>query len=272
MTQTDQNEFLQTVVESLSTLDPDDFEKALDELRKLSNSPLRTIFASLLDDPDPELALGVVRAIGALECTDATDLLIGLIDEPGRWFTHADRDAVRFAAVESLGLTRDPRGIDALLGLLKPGGDPLLELEAVKALGLIGSPSSVRPLLRAMTAYPPVALSAAGVVARIGGEEAFRGLLAGLRHEVEMVRSASIWALGELGDERALGPLMECMLQADPLLRSDIVWAVGRIGGHDAMLALEGIQATDPDPIVRREAARALRPDANADGKDESKV
>jgi HEAT repeat protein len=204
--------------------------------------------------------LGVARAIGVLGALEVElgELLIGLVKEPGKWLGLSDRRAVRHAAVESLGTLRHRDSVGVLLELVSAGRDQELVLEAVKALGLIGSPLCVRGLLKAMIGHPPLALSAAGVVAEIGGEEAFQGLLGCLGHESDMVRSASVWALGIMGDRRAVSCLMRSAGDADPMLRRDIAWAIGKIGGSDARLALSEICSSDPDYSVRKEAARAI--------------
>ncbi|MFH1677079.1 MAG: HEAT repeat domain-containing protein, partial [bacterium] len=82
--------------------------------------------------------------------------------------------------------------------------------------------------------------------------------LTSLKHEDEMVVSASIWALGEMGDTRAVEPLFDIGERADQLMRSDIVWALGRIGGSQAQDALEKISLFDSDSGIRREAEKLV--------------
>ncbi len=267
MVQPTQKEFIQGVAEALTFPESDEFDNAVEELRGVPPQGLKELFTELLDDPDAGLALGATRAIGALRLSDAVDLLIGLVDEPGKWFGRTERAAIRLAAVESLGLLAKGKAIDVLLDLLETSQDDELNSEAVRALGRIKSPLCVRRLLDAMKANPPIALSAAGALAQIGGETAFRGLVAGLVHDDEMVRSASVWALGEMGDERAVGPLIKLGGQADPLIRRDIAWTLGRIGGIQARLALGAAVQKDPDLGVRREASRAIRAGAVLGGK-----
>jgi len=259
MTNPDTSDQLPTVASILSVSDPDEFAQAVENLRKIDAATLRSTFSSLLIDPDSPVALGITRAIGILNLPDAIDLLIGLAEEPGKWFSHEDRKAIQSAAVESLGMLRDPRALDVLMDILKNSHNPDLELESVKAIALIAHPDSVCPLLESMNANPPLALSAAGALVQIGGDEALYGLMSALRHDSEMVRSASVWALGEMRDERAIDSLIRIGSKSDTLSRLDVVWAMGRIGGLTAFIALGEISKTDPDNIVRLEAGKALQ-------------
>jgi HEAT repeat protein len=254
-----QQDLLQSVKDALGCPELPEFIQSVETLRDSPKEKLREVLATLLEDPEADLALGIARAIGILSLTEAAQLLVSLVDEPGKWFAQSERVAIRLAAVESLGLVASERGINVLLDTLESTHDEQLAAEVIKALGMIKSPRITGRLLQAMNEHPPLALSAAGALAQIGGEEAFQGLIAGLRHEDEMVRSASVWALGELGDPRAVGTLVEMAINSDAFLRRDIAWSLGRIGGMSARLALGAACQRDPDPGVRREAARAIR-------------
>jgi HEAT repeat protein len=248
---------LSSLSDDLSSPDLSVFESALGELQRLTVAQAKEVLSGLLLEPDPPLALGVARAIGELRNPELGEMLISLLREPGKWFGRSDRLEIRHAAVQSLGALRYKGSAGILLELVSTARDQELVLEAVKALSMIGDPDCVDGLLKAMIGHPPLALSAAGVVAEIGGEEAFQGLLGCLGHESDMVRSASIWALGLMRDQRAIKHLARSAADADSMLRSDAVWAIAKIGGPAARIALSEISSSDPDPSVRKEAARA---------------
>lgn len=253
------DDFIQKISLLIGDSEPEVFDKAIQELKNLDEDTLRNVLAKLLDDPEPQVALGVAKAIGILNCPAIASFLVDLAIEPGKWFSHSERKAIRLQALESLGMVRSTKTVGALLDLLNSNLDSEVEMLIVKALGLIGDKRAVRPLIGTMIARPTVSLSAAGALAMIGGEEALAGLLSGLKHEDEMVRSASVWALGELGDERALDSLAELGASSDEFERRDIVWAIGRIGGVQATLLLNHIANSDPDSQVRAEAKKALK-------------
>ncbi len=258
MPDTAREELLKSIPDLLGYPDDPDFANNVNKLREIPDVVLVIAFSDQLEDPDASLALGIMRAIGILEIGDGLGLLLKFADEPGKWFSNPDRAAIRLAAVESIGIVGDESAAELLLNLAGSSFDSELEMEAVRALGRIGALSSVGPLIESMNARPEIALSAAGALMEIGGEEAFMGLLDGLLNDKEMVRSASVWALGKFGDERAIARLMTLTENSDPMIRRDIAWALGEIGGFRARLTLGAIANTDPDVMVRREASKAI--------------
>jgi len=247
------------LIETLTYPHVPGFEESVRNFSDIPSSDLKSLFEALMEDPNADLALGIAHAIGILEIKDAAGILVSLVDEPGKWFSHSERLEIKLAAVESLGIVKSERGVNVLLDTLEKSHDEQLSAEVIKSLGMIGSRKIVPRLLEAMNEHPPLALSAAGALAQIGGDQAFQGLLAGLKHEDEMIKSASVWALGELGDSRAVGALIELGSNADPFLRRDIAWSLGRIGGLAARLALGAVCQKDPDFGVRHEAAKAIK-------------
>lgn len=250
---------LREVIQGLSGAESDEYERALEILHKLPESEIAGLLRTLMDDPDAVLALGVARAVGRIKCRSAADIVIALIGEPGKWFGHADRTAIRMAAVESLGKLGESSGVEILIELIGSTRDAEMQLQAVRALGEIGSPTSIIPLIAHMKTTPQIALSAAGALVQIGGEEAFMGLIAGLADDEEMVQSACVWALGKMGDTRAVGPLVKLAIRSEAFLRRDIAWALGEIGGLKSRAALGELCCMDLDIGVRREASRAIK-------------
>jgi HEAT repeat protein len=251
-------ELIHAIPELLGYPDDPAFAEVVGSLADIPGQELVRAFDVLLDDPDAPVALGIVRAIGMLKLRDAEHILLRFCDEPGKWFSHSDRAAIRMAAIESTGIVGGESAVDPLLDLLRAFHDTEIEMEIVRALGRIGSQLCVLPLIDLMRERPEIALSAAGALVEVGGEEAFQGLVTSLNAGDEMVRSASIWALGKLGDERAIPSLMNFSEASDAMTRRDMVWALGQIGGFRARLALGAISQLDPDIMVRREATNAI--------------
>ena len=65
-------------------------------------------------------------------------------------------------------------------------------------------------------------------------------------------------ALGNIGDPVAIPALKKVLNSLEPLVREHAAWALGRIGGDEALAALRDTSASDPDPEVRKEAAKSL--------------
>jgi hypothetical protein len=250
---------LTEISDGLSIPDSPDFASCIEKLRKLDPGETVIIFEKLIGDEIPAVTAGVARACGELKLKETLDILMRLLDEPGKWFSHSDRDLIRREAVKSIGTFGTHVHGAELFEFLKSPSNPELQSELIRAIGNIGSEELIEPLLQAIDSQPSLALSASGAIAQICGEDAYKGLIGCIRHNNEMVRSASVWALGELGDQRAIQTLVEFAGKSDSFTRRDIVNAIARIGGMKARLVLDQIQVSDPDLIVRREASKAIK-------------
>jgi HEAT repeat protein len=110
---------------------------------------------------------------------------------------------------------------------------------AAEALGVIGDPSAVPPLIDALETQ------------------------AGKDH-VWKLSCGVIIALSKLGDARAIEPLGTFLShkssyeKGSEMTRSQLAWALGNIGDSTAVAVLKRTLATDPEERVRSEAARAL--------------
>jgi HEAT repeat protein len=110
---------------------------------------------------------------------------------------------------------------------------------AVDALGVIGDPCAVQPLIDALEAQ------------------------AGKDHDWKLPRGIII-ALSKLGDARAIEPLSTFLShkssyeKGSEMTRSQLAWALGKIGDSTVIAVLKRTLATDPEEKVRGETARAL--------------
>jgi HEAT repeat protein len=253
------DELLNSICESLGCPDEDCYIQIIEDLKSREQAIVADILIDILKDPGANLALGAVKAIGELGCASLADRLVEIVYEPGKWFSHPERESIRIAAVESLGILKASQAVGPLIDLINKSNDIELQMVALRSLGQIASPESAVPLAQAMLANPSIATSAAGVLAEIGGEDAFQGLLCGLASDSEIIVSACIWALGKMGDEQAIENLVSLADKADPFVRQDITWSIGQIGGVKARLILGALCQFDTDIGVRREAAKAIQ-------------
>jgi len=132
-----------------------------------------TVFAQALrrEDRTEELTRNLAFALYQLAEKTREDIdgrmapvLLALLDEPDA--------GVRWQAAAGLGLTQATIGIPGLTDLL--AGDPSDEVRTVSAwsLGLIGSPGSTRPLMRALDDPDEICAGAArAALKRIHGED-----------------------------------------------------------------------------------------------------
>jgi HEAT repeat protein len=120
------------------------------------------------------------------------------LDEPQRAFV-----------VRLLGRTADTRLVEPLIDLLI-GGSHMMQGAAAEALGWIGDPRAVSPLLLFLSeGEPSDALRelAAEALGRINDPRAVEPLIAALDDSNEWVRRAAAESLGSLGDRSAIEPL-----------------------------------------------------------------
>lgn len=128
---------------------------------------------------------------------------------------------------------------------------------AAWALGELGDPAAVGPLVRALTRESgEVAKAVARALVRLG-PEAVGPLLPVVASLGPEGRGYAVRALGELRDPRALSVLLPLLADsADASGRADVAWALGQLGdprGGEALVPVLG----DPEWRARLEASRA---------------
>ena len=151
-------------------------------------------------------------------------------------------------------------GVAALvpLEMVLNSGPYSLGVSAVKALGEIEDPRSVRVLVKALKSNDAAVCAAAvDSLAKVGGPEAAEPIVAMLHHKNGPVRLAAVEALGVLGDAAAAERLRA--LLEDPLwdVRRAAVESLGRLKDKRAVEPLTKILG-DKDADVREATAIAL--------------
>ncbi len=194
----------------------------------------------------------------------------------------------RSAACQLLG---DAGSAFAVLDLVPLLDDRSLavRLDAAKALGRLGHPSAVAPLLGAVTGRHPVPVDVvADAVEQIrdcpasllrqsvldpsASTRAIGAELLGRLHVLEAigdlidvlegdptphVRIRAARALGRLGSPRAIKPLLACLESGSPALRAESASALGRLGSPAAIPELR-VMLLGPSPRNSELAAQAL--------------
>ncbi len=120
----------------------------------------------LLRSPDSELVMFALQALARIADPVSTSAILPLL-------RHSDPNVAQ-SAIEGLGRLRTAEAVPALLSLL--GGELWLELAAVMALGEIGHPSAIQPLL-ALVPDSLVAEQAVRALERIAAPESLEPLL-----------------------------------------------------------------------------------------------
>lgn len=152
---------------------------------------------------------------------------------------------VRLHAVESLGKSKSPQAVEALLSVVFNDPDTAVREDAVRALGDIGAPQAV-DFLYVVMKDPRLRLFAVEALGRIGDRRAVPVLLDVLAgrnvpeagrmvsgcgdqwSEEMMVRAAAVRALGALGDETAVPALVAAL--ESTFTRQEAAMALAKFG------------------------------------------
>jgi HEAT repeat protein len=132
-----------------------------------------------------------------------------------------------------------------------------VQYEAAEALGMIGDPAAVLPLIEALTGdpYSGVRWKASEALARIG-KPSVEPLIAVLRNPDADVRWKAAIALGDIGDERAVGPLIELLRDEDRFVKSRAAYALSSVGRPAVLPLIQALRTGDGN--LRWGAAIAL--------------
>jgi len=223
----------------------------------------------MLSDPDFSMRETAAHALKRIED----------VNVPGR-----DRIQSLIVGLASDSVLRQTRVLSALIASKQEAVDPLIAVltdespevrkGAAKALGEIGDPRAVEPLIAALAQPeaspldPPeedpapqkrALRTVADALGNLGDPRAVEPLIDALADDAPSVRRSAAAALGRIADARAVGPLSDAAVtdEAGPV-QSAAVAALGEIGDPAGVDALSLI-VTDPQQRSRHwKAAQAL--------------
>jgi len=199
----------------LSDVDQDVRKSVVDVLGLIGTSVPPGMILGLLHDPDPNVVVSAVEALGNMRAREA----VAELEEVFGSCPYA-----RPAVAEALGKLGDPRSREFVMKELRrslsgPGDDPLTLLGLIEAAGAVGDSGALDALSRGFSGIPPgiqcAALHAITAIARrscaplprIPGVE--RTLIVMLnREEIPLRLSAAAW-FRELGGPGALAPMVD---------------------------------------------------------------
>lgn len=165
---------------------------------------------------------------------------------------------VRIDAARALGDLGDPKAIDPLVEALKDKFRPVREA-AAEALGKLGGdPRGVEAFLDFLkNSSSMVREEGAAALGKIGHRSAAEALIQVINDESFFVRLSAVISLGKVGDSGATEPLTQCLKDEDKDIREAASSALGIVGDARAVESL--IQTLkDESPRVRYHAADSL--------------
>jgi len=198
----------------------------------------------LLDHRDVDIQWQSADALGSLGSTATLPLIATL---------NHRKTAVRIGAIEALGTIRDQRSQKPLISLLEQDEDAEVRWVAALALGSLGSPEAINPLVRA--------LKDPDRYVRYGAAQALQSLAWVPQTDTERAYYAIAFQdwkhVVQIGPG-ATGPLIETLRDQNASTRAEIVEVLGEIGDTPSQRACELI-LKDPSSTVRWKAILAAQ-------------
>ena len=132
---------------------------------------------------------------------------------------------------KELGKKRVKEAVPRLLEILEMAGATTTGEEAMQALGAIGDPRAVEPLIYQMREKSSTAAWALG---DLGDIRAVEPLIEALSSSEYLIRGSAARSLGILGDERATEPLKKLLKDPEDWVRKNVMQALAKLGVSDA--------------------------------------
>jgi hypothetical protein len=198
----------------------------------------------LLDHWDVDIQWQSADALGSLG-TIATLPLLSVLNHR--------KTTVRLGAIEALGTIRDHRSVKPLIALLEQDENAEVRWVAALALGSLGSPDAINPLV--------IALKDPDRYVRYGAAQALQTLKWIPRNDTERVYYSIAfqdWERVALIGAGATGPLIEILSDPNATTRAEVVVVLGEIGDTHSKKACERVLG-DPSSIVRWKAILAAK-------------
>lgn len=174
---------------------------------------------------------------------------------------------IRLAAVEAIGKIEDERSVNALVDLLTNNYEEWeIQIRAIRHLGESKNPKSVYILLQFLDNVffnfdcPAIKSNTALALGNFkDNQRAFEALLQNLTDNNLQVREAVVQSLGAIGNKEAVPFLTRVLREGSFALKFSAIKALEKIGDPAAILHLKKVVINEKDPILRREALRAIR-------------
>jgi len=225
--------------------DADTRDTAIEALVKLGKPAVEPLIACLKDE-DPFVRQRAAHTLAKLGWSPANDAQrAAVLWAKGDWdalvkmgkpavepllelLEHADPQ-LRSDAGLALGQLGDPRAVGPLVSRLRDDFVECLRVYAAEALVKLGKPA-VQPLIGCLRDNDhTVRARAAQTLGKLGDAGAVEPLIACLGDGVDKVREAAAEALGDLGDPRAIEPLTRCLKDEEWAVRQSAALALDKL-------------------------------------------
>lgn len=198
----------------------------------------------LLDHRNVDIQWQSADALGSLG-TPATQPLLAALNHRN--------PAVRLGAIEALGTIHDQRSCKPLITLLEQDGNAEVRWVAALALGSLGCPDTISPLVRT--------LKDTDRYVRYGAAQALQALSWVPQNDTDRAYYSIAfqdWKQVTRIGAGATGPLIDILRDKDATTRAEVVDALGEIGDASSQKVFEQV-LKDPSSAVRWKAILAAK-------------
>lgn len=236
----------------LSVAEDLEFDSLVADLRRVRDCTLQeAILDSAREGAAKEALPGLTRAYEVLQIVSR---YIDRLEQAHSWEERA-------RAAERLGRIGSVSAVPALLRVVRDVRDEDDDVRgaALRALGRIGDPAALSPLIEALGAAEASLPPRIAEIILMFGEAAVRPLIAELRNLESDTRR--MWAadmLGRIADARAATPLIDSLGDVNPEVRAKAAAGLGAMRDARAVDRLLELLLSDPIPFVRTRVAHAL--------------
>lgn len=224
--ESDEAQLRERAAKLLGDLEADD-PKVTDELVRVAQT-----------DPDDAVTAAAIDALNQIGIEAVEKLITQITDtEFGNGADWAKVQAfvkalsaeipeLRMAAANALGELGEPKAVSPLVDRLNDT-DPRIRERAARSLGMLGDPRAVDPLIRYLDdTHPRVRREVAESLGTIGSDRAVSALRDLLDDPNETVRRIAIDGLGNLGRPEPIPDLVEALSDPSPIVRRAAVFAL----------------------------------------------
>jgi HEAT repeat protein len=234
-------------------------EDAASRLAAAGAEAAPSIIRAMRKDPEGN-TFYLRRALLQMHDPELVPLMVELLDE--------EETYLRSTAFEVLGLSRDERGFEPLLGQLEDEANlASARLWAAKALGELGNAGAAAALLSLVEevgeSRPPkhlagLLIEAVVALAKLGRQEKAPAVIALAEHRDQSIRVGAVKALKYLVGPGLFPALQKALRARNDEIRQDAIEAVAYLGARESIEEL-GKRAADSNPDFATEKIARLR-------------
>lgn len=169
---------------------------AIELIPYLENAPVLPTLINALERETPKVRAAAARALGQMDCTLAYTHLLKALRDKDPW--------VRYYAARTIGWNGYSEAIEALAELADRDPSTLVRIAAVEALGQIGGSrvvSYLAPIIEDTKASNDLVRAALNALGQVGHPNSLPPLLSALRSEDLFRRVCAVKALGKRGGQ-----------------------------------------------------------------------